>query len=76
MCFAALEQGRFLMSEGLGTKLPDDALLRSSCLHSWPYTPGKLSVTQMALNLGKVQIMIMKMCSTFCLSYTLYEVVT
>ncbi|XP_071486432.1 mediator of RNA polymerase II transcription subunit 13-like [Diadema antillarum] len=37
-CFAALEQGRLLMDGAIGNKI-DDALLKSSCLHSWPYIP-------------------------------------
>ncbi|XP_041456106.1 mediator of RNA polymerase II transcription subunit 13-like isoform X2 [Lytechinus variegatus] len=37
-CFAALDLGRILMDGTAGSKI-DDALLKSSCLHSWPYTP-------------------------------------
>lgn len=37
-CFAALELGRILVDGTTGSKI-DDALLKSSCLHSWPYTP-------------------------------------
>ncbi|XP_022095741.1 mediator of RNA polymerase II transcription subunit 13-like isoform X2 [Acanthaster planci] len=39
VCFAALEQGRQVAENSSNAKL-DDTLLKNSCLHSWPYTPG------------------------------------
>ncbi|XP_071789483.1 mediator of RNA polymerase II transcription subunit 13-like isoform X2 [Asterias amurensis] len=38
-CFAALEQGRQVAENSSNAKL-DDTLLKSSCLHNWPYSPG------------------------------------